>query len=113
MAINIDPLVGAVQCDAQLVGDIIIYPYVVVACKPVYFHPAIAQLGQLAQEAHIPAWHYMAILKPEVEYVAHQVDAAGISLDVVEPLNGASFALALVEVACSQMQVRYEIGFVA
>ena len=89
---------GSERClvddEPALFFQIAVGPDVVVAGKEVYLHAHVCQFGELAEEPCIAFWHHVAVLVPEVEHVAQQIDGGRLGLDAVEkphqsPLLGA------------------------
>ena len=71
-------------------------PEVVVADEEVDFHAVVGQFAQFAEQAGVAAWHYGAVLVPEVEDVAEQIYGGGFVLDAVEEIDEAALLCALV-----------------
>ena len=82
--------------EPHLGGEIVEEPHIVVASKPVDFHATVGELGEFAQEAHMPARHHRLVLIPVVQNVAQQEQLGGIVLDAVEEIDQAPFVLTLV-----------------
>ncbi len=85
-------------------------PHVVVAYQQHYPHPAVSQLGQLAQRTSEALGDHLAVLEPEIEDVARQKYGLGILRRHVEPPHETPLhAARRLLVARSEMNVRGEI----
>lgn len=66
---------GRVMNDCTgLAPEIIEDPNIVIARKPMDLNAAICHLAQLTQETRETSWHHVAILKPIVDHIAHQIE---------------------------------------
>ena len=109
LAVNLEHLGFVVHHHPHLLLQIVEHPHVVVAEEEVQLHPAVGQLGQLAQQARVATRHRVAVGEPEVEYVAQQEQRLAVALDAVEEAAQLPLTLATVGTA-AQMGIRDEIG---
>ena len=65
---------------AELLGEVVEHPHVVVAEEEVYFDAAVGQLGELAEEARVAARHQMAIGEPEVKDITQQHEGLAVRI---------------------------------
>ena len=91
----------------HLLRQVVEHPHVVVADEEMDLHPLVGQLGQLAQQPHMPAGHEVAVGEPEVEDVAQQHQLLAVGLNLVQQTAEQQLALPGVR-AAAQMRVRYE-----
>ncbi len=97
--------------DAQFAGEIVENPYVVVPYEPSDFYAGVSQLGKAAEETGKAAGHHVAVLKPEVEHVADEVDSFGIFGHVAQAAHDAPLGLVGGGKVCSaEMQVAEKVG---
>ncbi|MND07831.1 hypothetical protein D3C83_300760 [compost metagenome] len=49
-----------------------------VACENVNLNAAVRQFGQLSEQADVPLWHHVLVLKPKVKDVTQQENMRSI-----------------------------------
>ena len=91
LIVNLDGGWLTVQNNATFLLQIAIGPQVVVACEEMYLDPHIGQFGDLTQETGESLGHHIAVLIPEVEHIAQQIDGCRLMLDTVEKPDESSF----------------------
>lgn len=97
--------------DAKLGGKIVENPNVVIANEPGDFDAGIGKVGNGAEKTDKTAGNDMAILKPIVKNIAHEVDAPGSGGYGAQPGTDAPLELARVsEIARAQVEVGEEVG---
>ena len=84
-----------VEDDTTLALQIFVGPDVVVACEIVHLDTHIGQLGYLAKETGEALRHHIAVLVPEVEHIAQQIDGSRLVLDTVEETHQSALLHAL------------------
>ena len=62
-------------------------PQVVVAAEVVHLDAGIGEFADFAQQARVALGHHVAVLVPEVEEVAHEIDGLRPVLDAVEEIG--------------------------
>ena len=84
------------QYDATLLLQIIVSPYIVVACEVMHLNTHVCELGNLSEESGKPLWHYIFVFVPEVKHVAEQVYGRCLLLDRVKEAHEPSLLHPLV-----------------
>ncbi len=79
--------------DTQFLREVIKHPHVVVAGEQIHRNAFVAQFGKFAQQADESLWDGMRVLKPEIKYVAEQINCVRIMPDRVKPLDDLSLPL--------------------
>ena len=95
---------------ADLFGQVVEDPEVVVSGEQMDVHPLVGQLGQLAQTSGESARNGSFVFVPKIKQVAHHVERIGIFLYLVEPVNELFFAHpAGCLVRCPEVQIGNEV----
>ena len=95
---------------AELFGEVVVHPHVVVADKVVDFDAQIGQFAEFAQQAAIAFGNGLPIFKPEVKNIAQQVEFGDIGFDLVQPMDKMPFAdQTCSRIGRSQVQIGCEV----
>lgn len=78
---------------AEMLCKIILHPHVVVAGEKVDFNACLMQFVQQVEQSEIAFWDHIAVLKPEVEYVAQKEEVLDLSLVGFQQLKQHVFTL--------------------
>ena len=72
---------------AAFLFEIVVLPEVVVADEIVNLHAEVGEFADFAEQSREALGHGVAVLVPEVEHVAEEVDGRGLVLDGVEEVH--------------------------
>ena len=72
---------------ATFLLEIISLPKVVIATEKVHFHTHVGQFADFSEQTRVALGHHIAILKPEIEDVAHEIYGLGLMLDAFEKID--------------------------
>ena len=110
LAVNLTRERGTVERDATLLLQVVATPDVMVAREKMHLHPAVGQLGELAQKAGISFGHDSLELIPEVKHVAQQIDRCGVVLNLVQEVHQPALLRAAVRDGTrTEVRIRKEI----
>lgn len=103
-------LASAVEVHTALLLEIVATPHIVVAGEEVDSNALIGKAGEGAQNTNEALGYDTTILKPEVEYVAHQKYCLSIILDALQPTHEELLgATSLLLITRSKVNIRGEI----
>ena len=98
-----------VHDNAALPGEVVFAPDIMVAGEEVYGYAGIGQLGQFAQQTGVALGNGIAVLEPEVEYIAQHVQALGLWLYLIQETAQVLLLLQwILRCATPQMCIGYE-----
>ena len=85
--------------EADFAFEVVESPHIMVAGEEMHLDAAIGQLGELAEQTHVAAWHDIAVREPEIEHIAEQHEGVAAVLDGVEETAQFPFTLGRVGAA--------------
>ena len=80
------------KCDAQLFGQVIVHPNIVVACKEMDRNAIVNNIGNSTQKTGEATRGNFLVVDPKVENIAYQINFRGILPNGVQPIYKMLFA---------------------
>lgn len=99
----------AIDNGPESLREIVLHPHVVIARKEMYLNTLRMQLLQTGKQGNIAFRHYIAVLEPEVENVAHKEHMAKVSTLILNQLHQSQFTFLTGSIRRdAEMRIRHE-----